>query len=179
MSDNDPNELVRGVEADDHSQGSPDAAVTLVEYGDFQCSFCGAAHPVVQAVQKQMGDDLRFVFRNFPLTQIHEHAQKAAEAAESAGAQGKYWESHDLLFERQDALDRDDLIGYAKELGLDQARFAHDVDSDAFSGKIRSDFSGGVASGVNGTPSFFINGVRYDGPADVDAMLEAIRAVMS
>src|SRR4051794_32266390 len=110
MSDGDPNQLTRDVGADDHRQGRDDAPVTLVEYGDYQCSFCGAAYPVVKEVQAALGDDLRFVFRNFPLTQIHEHAQKAAEAAEAAGGQEHFWPYHDLLYEHQDALRRDDLL---------------------------------------------------------------------
>ncbi len=133
---------------------------------------------MVKAVQTVMGADLRFVFRNFPLTQIHEHAQKAAEAAEAAGAQGAFWPYHDLLFEHQSELGRDDLIRYAVSLGLDEKRFAHEVDTNAYARKIRTDFTGGVESGVNGTPTFFVNGVRHDGPADVESLLEAIREAM-
>lgn len=179
MTDSDPNRLTRDAGDDDHREGPDDAPVTLVEYGDYQCSFCGAADSVVKAVQGELGDDLRFVFRNFPLTQVHEHAQQAAEAAEAAAAQNAFWPYHDLLYEHQSALDRADLVGYAASLDLDQARFAHDLDSNAYAGKIRADFMSGIESGVNGTPTFFINGARYDGPAEIRPMLDALRAAMS
>src|SRR5437660_491143 len=162
----------------DHTLSDEHAPVTLVEYGDYECPHCGHAHPVVKEVQRILGDDLRFVFRNFPLTQIHEHAQKAHEAAEAAGAQGKYWEYHDLLFENQQHLERSHLIDYATRLQLDEPRFTHDVDTNAYVKRIRADFASGIESGVNGTPTFFINGSRYDDMADVESLVEALRAAV-
>ncbi len=178
MTGDDPNRLVRDAGEDDHRQGSDDAPVTLVEYGDYQCEYCGAAHPVVKAVQEAMGGELRFVFRNFPLTQIHEHAQQAAQAAEAAAAQDAFWPYHDLLYEHQQALGKDDLIGYAVRLDLDEKRFTAEVNANTYARRIRTDFSSGIQSGVNGTPTFFINGVRHDGPADVDSLLGAVRAAI-
>jgi protein-disulfide isomerase len=158
----------------DHIDGRPEAAVTLVEYGDYQCPHCGAAHPIVNRIREVLADRLRFVFRHFPLSQIHPHAFRAAEAAEAAGAQAKFWEMHDMLFENQHALADRDLLRYASALGLDVDRFADDIRSNTFAEKIRQDFLGGVKSGVNGTPTFFINGVRHDGPWDGNSLIEAI-----
>lgn len=168
-------QLFAPVTARDHVRGRDDAAVTLLEYGDFQCPYCGQAHHIVQAIEQEMGDQLRFVFRHFPLTNIHAHAEHAAEAAEAAGAQGRFWEMHDMLFENQDALDDGDIANYAVELGLDVRRLISDIVTGAHAGKIRQDFIGGVRSDVNGTPTFFINGVRYDGPQDVYSMLQALQ----
>ncbi len=162
--------------ANDHSQGAEKAAVTLVEYGDYECSYCGAAYPIVKKVQKKMGGKLRFVFRNFPLTQVHPHAHRAAEAAESADAQGKFWEMHDALYENQDALDDNNLTAYAEKIGLDDKKFKKDLQNDAFRERIRHDFTGGVESGVNGTPTFFINGIRYDEAVDYETLLAALEA---
>ena len=139
------------------------------------CPHCGAAHLIVKRVLRRAGGDVRFVFRNFPLGQIHPNAVEAAEAAEAAGLQGRFWEMHDLLFENQDALEREDLLGYAKELGLDAARFVRDLDSEAVEERVRADFASGVRSGVNGTPTFFINGVRLDESWDEDSLLAALR----
>jgi protein-disulfide isomerase len=158
----------------DHFQGSPEAPVTLVEYGDYECPFCGQAHFVVQELQEQLGDVMCFVFRNFPLTSVHPHAQHAAEAAEAAGAQGVFWEMHDFLFENQDALDDRHLLAYAAELGRDLAHFTRDLTEHRFAGRVREDFLSGVRSGVNGTPTFFINGLRYDGACDVGSLGAAI-----
>jgi protein-disulfide isomerase len=159
----------------DHIRGPFNAPVTLLEYGDFECPYCGQAHAIVQAVEQEMGEQLRFAFRHFPLTNMHPHAEHAAEAAEAAGAQGKFWEMHDLLYENQDALDDRDIVNYAAELGLDVRRIVSDIVSGAHAGKIRQDFVSGVRSDVNGTPTFFINGMRYDGPRDVYSMLQALQ----
>lgn len=158
----------------DHIDGRPDAAVTLVEYGDYECPHCGAAHPIVNQIREILAGRLRFVYRHFPLSQMHPHAFPAAEAAEAAAAQGRFWEMHDMLFENQHALADRDLLSYASALGLDVNRFAGDIRSGTFAEKIRADFLGGVKSGVNGTPSFFINGVRHDGPWDGTSLLDAI-----
>jgi len=164
------------VGADDHALGNASAPVTLVEYGDYECPHCGRAHPIVKRVLRRLGKHVRFVFRNFPLGEMHPHAVQAARAAEAAGLQGKFWEMHDHLFEHQNALERDDLVGHAKKLGLDTARFARDLDSPAIEERVRSDFASGVRSGVNGTPTFFIDGQRFDGSWDEDSLVEALSA---
>jgi protein-disulfide isomerase len=158
----------------DHVQGPAEAPVTLVEYGDYECPYCGEAYPVVKALQKRLGDQMRFVFRNFPLAQAHPHAEHAAEAAEAADAQGKFWEMHDMLYENQDALEDEDLVRYARALHLDVPRFVKEMESGAHLERVREDFRSGVRSGVNGTPSFFINGARHDGPFDLASLLAAI-----
>jgi protein-disulfide isomerase len=164
----------------DHSAGPDDAPITLVEYGDYQCPSCGMAYPIVQAVQKALGDNLRFVFRNFPLTEAHAHAEHAAEMAEAAGVQGKFWEMHDMLFEHQGALDDQDLVSYAEDLGLDTARAAEELEAGAYTDRIRKDFRGGIRSGVNGTPTFFVNGMRYDGNwTDEEQFTEDLSLVLS
>ncbi|HZT44009.1 MAG TPA: thioredoxin domain-containing protein [Chthonomonadaceae bacterium] len=158
----------------DHTQGPPNAPVTLVEYGDYECPHCGHAYPIVKAIQEQIGDNLRFVYRNFPLSQAHPHAEHAAEAAEAAGAQGRFWDMHDILFERQEALDDPDLVDYAGAIGLDTGRFIKDMEEGVFADRVQEDFLSGVRSGVNGTPSFFINGARHDGSYDYETLLAAI-----
>jgi len=158
------------VGAHDHVSGPADAPVTLVEYGDYECPYCGEAYPLLKAVQHALGDNLRFVFRNFPLTEMHPHALHAAELAEAAAAEGKFWEAHDMLYENQEALADQDLARYAHALGLPNTAFGEAV-SGRYDAKIESDFSSGVRSGVNGTPCLFINGVRYDGPRDYDTLV--------
>lgn len=166
--------LVVPVSDADHAAGPRTAPVTLVEYGDYECPYCGEAHPIVQQVQDEFGEQLRFVFRHFPLTTIHPHAEHAAEAAESAAEQNKFWPMHDMLFEHQDALEDEDLVQYAEDLGLDASRVEREILEQAHAPRIRRDFIGGVRSGVNGTPTFFINGVRHDGPFDFESLREAI-----
>jgi protein-disulfide isomerase len=161
--------------ARDHIQGPDGAAVTLVEYGDFQCPHCGRAYPIIQAVQKTMGKQLRFIYRHFPISDEHPDAVAAAEASEAAGAQGKFWEMHDLLFEHQKALDEESLAGYARQLGLDLDRFTREMREHAYGERIKEDFASGLRSGVNGTPTFFINGERYDMPWEPEEWL--LRAV--
>ena len=163
----------------DHAQGPETAPVTLVEYGDYECPSCGAAHPIVKELLARLGRDVRFVFRNFPLSTVHPHAERAAEGAEAAGAQGRFWEMHDLLFENQDALDDEDLVRYAVALGLDDRRFATELASRAHAARVRADFLGGVRSGVNGTPTFFINGVRHDGSYDLGTLLTVIEGAIA
>jgi protein-disulfide isomerase len=166
--------LTPAVSDSDHRAGPDDAPVTLVEYGDYECPHCGRAHPIVREVQKRMGRRLRLVFRNFPLAEMHPHAVRAAEAAEAAAIQGKFWEMHDLLYERQEALEDSDLIRYAKQLGLDAGRVKEELASGSHAARVRQDFRSGIRSGVNGTPTFFINGARHDGSWDPDALLEAL-----
>ena len=162
----------------DHAQGPADAPVTLVEYGDYECPHCGRAYPIVKAVQKVLGPRLRFVYRNFPLSEAHPNAENAAEAAEAAGAQGKFWEMHDALFEHQRALQPRHLAAYAAGLGLDAERLAEELDSHVYAARVREDFRSGVRSGVNGTPTFFLNGARFDGPWDERGLLSAIEGAM-
>jgi protein-disulfide isomerase len=161
-------------EGHDHIQGPIDAPLVLVEYGDYECPYCGDAYPVVKAVQKRLGERLCFAFRNFPLANSHPHAEHAAEAAEAAGAQGRFWEMHDILYENQEALDDESLAEYAATLDLDGRRLVGDVLAGAYRERVRDDFKSGVRGGVNGTPTFFINGVRHEGPADVGALIAAL-----
>ena len=155
----------------DHVQGPPEAAVTLVEYGDYECPYCGAAYPIVKEVQARMGDRLRFVFRNFPITTSHPHAEQAAEAAEAAASQARFWEMHDLLYENQQALRDEDLRAHAGRLGLDIATFESELAEHVHAARVREDFMSGVRSGVNGTPTFYVNGVRHDGSYDLETLL--------
>ncbi len=158
----------------DHIQGPADAAVTLVEYGDYECPYCGAAYPIVKELQARMRDRLRFVFRNFPITTSHPHAEQAAEAAEAAAAQGRFWEMHDLLYENQRLLRDQDLRAYAEQLGIDVERFDKDLAEHVHAPRVREDFMSGVRSGVNGTPSFYVNGARHDDSYDLDTLLAAL-----
>jgi protein-disulfide isomerase len=158
----------------DRMQGPIDAPSALVEYGDYECPYCGEAYPIIKAIQERLGDRLCFVFRNFPLVNAHPHAQHAAEAAEGAGVQGKFWEMHDLLFENQNALDDEDLARYATTLGLDYRRLIGEIVAGTHTGRVRDDFRSGVRGGVNGTPTFFVNGVRHDGEPSVDALVAAL-----
>src|SRR5258705_3899159 len=157
-----------------HILGPEDAPVTLVEYGDYECPYCGAAHVILKEIRKVMGDDLQYVFRHFPLTQIHPHAEAAAEAAEAAGAQGHFWEMHDLLFANEQTVDPWHLVEFAERLGLDTMRFTRELQTHAHHERVREDFASGVRSGVNGTPGFFINGYRYDGSWEFGPLLEAL-----
>ncbi len=164
------------VSARDHIQGADNATVTLVEYGDYQCPFCGRAYPLVKAIQKKMGAKLRFVFRNFPLNNIHPNAEDAAETAESAAVDGKFWEMHDVIFENQGELEIDNLLVYAKRLKLNVKRVESELESHAQRPRVKEDFESGIRSGVNGTPTFFINGVRFDGNWESSELLEALEA---
>ena len=147
----------------DHTIGSATAPVTLVEYGDYECPHCGRAFPLLEGIRRYMGDNLRFVYRHFPLAEAHPHARHAAEAAEAAGAQGKFWEMHRTLFENQGALENEDLLVDLGQIGCDVKRAADELAKGVYTKRVREDFRGGVKSGVNGTPTFFINGSRYDG----------------
>jgi protein-disulfide isomerase len=160
----------------DHIQGPADAPLTLVEYGDYECPHCGRAYPIVKDVQRRLGKQLRFVFRNFPITNLHPHAEHAAEAAEAAGAQKHFWEMHDALFEHQGTLDDRHLSTYAAAIGLDVPRFDRELSGHVHAKRVREDFSSGVRSGVNGTPTFFINGIRHDDSWDPDTLTQALRA---
>jgi len=170
--------LTQPVSAHDHAEGPADAPLTLVEYGDYQCPYCGAAYPVVKRLQKTLGKKLRFVFRNFPLTQAHPHALIAAEAAEAAALQGKFWEMHDLLFEQQTLLKPEIIPSWAKRIGLSLDQFGNDIKQGVVEKRIKEDRQSGIRSGVNGTPTFFINGTRYDGSPDYDSLLAALQSAL-
>lgn len=162
----------------DHIQGRTSAPVTLIEYGDYQCPYCGQAYPIIKEVQKQLGNKLCFVFRNFPLTEIHPDAEHAAEAAEAAAVQNKFWEMHDYIYEHQQALDDKHLEKYAETLRLNLAKFNNEMSSHVHAGRIREDFLSGIHSGVNGTPTFYINGIRYNDSWDLETLLETLRSAI-
>jgi protein-disulfide isomerase len=166
--------LTPPVSGRDHVQGRPEAAVTLVEYGDYQCPYCGAAHAVIKALQRDLGRNLRLVFRNFPLTQAHAYAMVAAEAAEAAAFQGRFWEMHDFIYEHQDDLEPDVLPAWAEQVGLDLDEFGIALRQAAITTRIKEDRMSGIRSGVNGAPCFFVNGTRHDGAADYDLLRAAL-----
>ena len=159
----------------DHVLGPSDAPVTMVEYSDYECPFCGQAHQIVASVLSTVGDLVRYVPRHFPLSQIHPHALLAAQAAEAAGAQGMFWPMHSTLFENQDALDPEALMVYADALGMNVPRFTEDLRNGVHLPKVQDDFRSGVRSGVNGTPTFFVDGVRLDRGWDAASLVAAIR----
>ena len=163
----------------DHIQGGSDAKCTLVEYGDYECPHCGHAYPIVKRVQKHFGKKLRFVFRNFPLAEMHAHAESAAETAEFAGAQGKFWEMHDLLFENQEQLGGALYLRLAQELGLAPQALREAMEKREFLARVKSDFTGGARSGVNGTPTFYINGQRHDAAFEYEDLVDAIDSALA
>ena len=164
------------VTVDDHSLGDAKAAVTLVEYGDYQCPHCATAHAVVKKVLKHYGDEVRFVFRNFPLD-MHPMAEPAAEAAEFAGTKGKFWKMHDAIFEHQEELSVAVLAALAKKLGMDADAAEEAIDEESFADRIEKDMKGGERSGVHGTPTFFINGEKHDGAFGFEELTAAIDGV--
>jgi protein-disulfide isomerase len=158
----------------DHIRGPADAPLTLVEYGDYQCPFCGQFYWVERQLELRMGHDLRFVYRHFPLAEIHPMAVPAAEVAEAAAGQNAFWAMHGALFEHQDQLDMPHMLGFAEQLGLVLDWMADDLESETHLPRIRDDFNGGVRSGVNGTPCLFINDVRHDGSWDLETLVDAL-----
>ena len=166
--------LKNPVTSQDHVQGPENAPATLVEYGDYQCPHCGHAHFAIKRIQKHFGKQLRLVFRNFPLNEIHPYAEAAAETAEFAGTHGKFWEMHDLLFENQERLSDSLFPELAKKLKLPVDALENALESGEYALRVGSDFSSGVRSGVNGTPTFFINGHRHDGTFEYDDLVTAI-----
>ena len=166
--------LIPPVSARDHIQGHDDAPLTLVEYADYQCPYCGAAHPVIKRLQKSLGKNLRFVFRNFPLTHAHPYALLAAQAAEAAALQGKFWKMHEVIFENQERLEPEVLPAWAHQIGLDVNQFAQAVSEGRVTKRIEEDHASGVESSVDGTPSFFFNGTRHEGEDDYDALHAAL-----
>ena len=160
----------------DHIRGAATAPISMLEYGDYECPFCAEVQPIVTEIQERLADDLCFAFRHFPLTTEHPHSERAAEAAEAAGAQGSFWKMHETLFQNQQALEDEDLVRYASSLGLDEVRLIREVESGAYATRVRDDFKSGVRAGVNGTPTFFVNGQRYDGARGLEEMLAALTA---
>ena len=171
-------ELSIGVSKQDHLQGVLNAACSLVEYGDYECPSCGDVAPTIKSLQARFGDQMSFVFRNFPLREIHRWAEPAAEVAEFAGSHGKFWEMHDLLFENQETLNEETFHALLKRLGLAGSDLELARSKAASKKRIDSDFAGGVRSGVNGTPTFFLNGERYDGPTDYESLIALMEEVL-
>lgn len=170
--------LRQPVTSADHIKGSPNAPVTIVEYGDYECPFCGLAHPIVKQVQKHFGKELRFVFRHFPLTQVHPHAQSAAETAEFAGAHRQFWRMHDGLFQNQGNLGVPLYFALAAALDLPEDELRVALEMGVFAPKVKNDFIGGVRSGVNGTPCFFIDGRRHNGSYDFEELATGVDAAL-
>jgi protein-disulfide isomerase len=165
------------VSADDHIQGNEGASITLVEYGDYQCPACGYAYPIVKQLQKHFGSDLRLVFRNFPLNEAHPFAEVAAETAEFANDYDRFWEMHDLLYENQLQLSHIMLVELADSLQLPTAELETALKEGKYRGKIKADFTSGVRSGVNGTPTFYVNGLRYDGSFEYEDFVIALQSL--
>jgi len=158
----------------DHYKGSLKSPVQLLEFGDFQCPHCGAAHPMLKKIEKTFGHELLFIFRHFPLSESHPWAQLAAIASEAAGRQGNFWEMFDLIFENQYRLNRELLLGLAKTLHLNIKEFHNDLEDPVLAAKVESDFESGILSGVNGTPSFYINNEKYNGPYTFESLTLAL-----
>jgi formate-nitrite transporter family protein len=172
---NPPEQLLLPIQPDDHLEGSPTARYTLVEYGDYECPACGSLFVTIRQLHAQFGDQVRLVFRHYPLSGAHPHAEQAAEAAEAAAAQGRFWEMHDLLFEHQDALRTKDLYKYSERLELDSERFRRELKERTYEDRVREDFRRGVANGVYGTPGLFINGIRHNDGLDLESILKKLK----
>jgi protein-disulfide isomerase len=154
------------VSTTDHVQGNLDADLVIVEYGDYQCPYCGAAYPVLKKLLKKFSREVKFVFRNFPLSEMHEYALSAAIAAEAASLQDKFWEMHDAIYENQENLDDLYLFKLAEKIGLNMEKFKSDIQKEELNDRVDADFQGGVISGVNGTPSFYVNAKKFNGGAE-------------
>jgi protein-disulfide isomerase len=172
-------QLVVPVGPDDHVEGPDDAAITIVEYGDFQCPYCGQAYPIVKRLQNDFGDSLRLVFRNMPLTNVHPQAELAAETAEAVGLQGKFWPMHDVLFENQRDLSGPAILRYVEDVGADLSQVANALNDGVVQKRVKDDVESGIRSGVNGTPTFFVNGERYDGSWDYDTFHAYLEEVLA
>lgn len=167
-------QLKPSVDKTDHIQGNEKASLEIVEFGDYQCPYCGAAYPILKELMKEFGSQIKFVFRNFPLSEIHAFARDAALAAEAAALQGKFWEMHDAIYENQQYLSNHFLVKLAEKLQLDVGRFQKDMQQEMLAAKVDDDFESGVRSGVNGTPSFYVNGKKFNGGAE--DLLELIKS---
>lgn len=172
-------QLIPIVNNNDHIWGNPIASIELVEYGDYECPYCGHAFPIVKKILRNFGSEIKFVFRNFPLTKIHPNAFSAALATEAAGLQNRFWEMHDIIFENQKALDDDYILLFAHRIGLDMERFKTDIQQKPLMEKVHKDFESGLRSGVNRTPTFFINGHKYEGDWTGDRLFQYLKGLMS
>lgn len=170
-------QLTLPINDSDHILGDPFAPIELIEYGDYECPHCGRAYPIVKNIKQQFGDSIRFVFRNFPLSKIHPHALLAAVATEAAGLQDKFWEMHDIIFEHQKSLDIENILSFAGRIGLDLDRFKTDIGQQSSYNKVDRDFESGIRSGVNGTPSFFVNGRKFEGDWTNGGLLEYLENI--
>jgi len=168
-------QLILAVNSNDHVYGNSSATLELVEYGDYECPYCGRAYPIIKSIQQELGPDLRFVFRNFPLSKVHQHAFSAAVATEAASRQDKFWEMHDIIFENQETLDAQSIFMFAMTIGLDPERFKNDMQEKVLIDKVEKDFESGMRSGVNKTPTFFVNGKKYDGMYSGDQLLHFLQ----
>jgi len=177
MSDQPTVKLSVPISEGDHIRGDVAAPITLVEYGDYECPYCGRSAPMVEEIRKRIGERLRFVFRHFPQNSVHAHASHAAQAAEAAGAQQKFWDMHDMLLAHQDDLASEDIHKYALRLNLEIYKFEADLSSERFAPRVRDDLESGQSSGVTRTPTFFINGVRFDGQRELEPLFAAVKAV--
>jgi protein-disulfide isomerase len=171
-------QLTPAVNNRDHIYGNPAAPLELVEYGDYECPYCGRAYPIVKSIQKKLGSKIKFVFRNFPLRKIHPHAFSASVATEAAGLQNSFWEMHDLIFENQSNLDAENIFLFAKSIGLDLELFKDDIQLKNLSDKVEKDFESGLRSGVNRTPTFYINGVKYEGEWKGEKLLQYLEGLL-
>jgi protein-disulfide isomerase len=168
-------QLIPAVHSNDHAFGNSGALLELVEYGDYECPYCARAYPIIKDIQERMGSEMKFVFRNFPLSKVHPHAFLAAVATEAAGLQNKFWEMHDIVFEHYRVLDAENISLLANAIGLDLERFKNDIQQKALADKVEKDFESGLRSGVNRTPTFFINGKKYDGDWDGDQLFDYLK----
>ena len=172
-------ELIPAVNSNDHISGNPAALIELVEYGDYECPHCGRAYPIIKDIQQKLGSELKFVFRNFPLSKIHPHAFSAAVATEAAGLQNKFWEMHDIIFENQKTLDAENILLFARSIDLDLERFKNDIQQKPLMEKVDKDFESGIRSAVNRTPTFFINGNKYDGEWEGDQLFQYLEGLLT
>jgi protein-disulfide isomerase len=169
-------QLIPAVNNNDHIFGNPAAQLELVEYGDYECPYCGRAYPIIKDIQQKLKTEMKFVFRNFPLSKIHSHAFAAAVATEAAGLQNKFWEMHDIIFENQTTLDVENCLLFAKNISLDVQCFKNDIQQKSLIEKVNKDFESGIRSGVNRTPTFFINGEKYEGMFSGDQLLHHLKS---
>jgi protein-disulfide isomerase len=169
--------LTPAVSAIDHLWGNKDALIELVEYGDFQCPHCGRAFPIIKRLKETMKDAIKFVFRNFPISKIHPQAKPASVAAEAAALQNRFWEMHDIIFENQKKLNNNSLLEYAAAIGLELIKFNEDIHRENLLEKVEKDFMSGLRSGVNATPTFFINGIRYEGSWEGNRLFEYLQGL--
>jgi len=172
-------QLTIPVNSNDNSYGNAESNIVLVEYGDYECPYCGKAYPQVKQIKEQLGKYIRIVFRNFPLTKIHPNAFAAAVATEAAAIQGKFWDMHNIIFENQKTLSDDFLVELAGRIDLDVKRFKEDIKKVALIDKVEKDFESGLRSGVNRTPSFFINGEKFEGEWKDDQLIQYLKRILA